>query len=84
MQQATRFGIEAAMRRCPCMIVVLSPSSVASDQVRAEYHFGLNARKTIVPVPYRNCEIPFHLELHQRVDFRTDHARGLKMLLKLT
>ena len=75
-------SIEAAMRRCPRMIVILSPSCVASDQARAEYHFALDARKKIVPVLFIDCEVPFHLRLFQRVDFRTDYARGLKALLR--
>jgi len=75
-------AIEQAMRRCPGMIVILSPASVGSNQVRAEYHFALNAHKKIIPVFHRDCEIPFHLELFQRVDFRTDYSRGLKALLR--
>ena len=64
------------------MIVILSPASVASTQVQAEYLFALNAHKKMVPVLQRDCEVPFQLGLFQRVDFRTDYPRGLKALLR--
>ena len=34
------------------------------------------------PVLYRECEVPLRLARLQHIDFRTDYARGLKLLLK--
>jgi len=39
-------------------------------------------RKTVIPVIYKDCTVPFRLRRVQYVDFRQDYARGLKELLK--
>lgn len=74
-------AVEKAMRESPCMLVILSPTSVASNQVRAEYHYALEKQKKIIPVLYQDCEVPFHLGLLQRVDLRVDYDRGLQGLI---
>jgi len=75
-------AVETALSNCPRMLVILSPVSVESDNVRDEISFALRKQKTIIPVLYLDCDIPLRLERHQHIDFRTDHARGLKVLLK--
>ena len=75
-------AVEDALNSCPRMLVILSPASVESDNVRDEISFALRKQKTIIPVLYLECDIPLRLERHQHIDFRTDHARGLKGLLK--
>ncbi len=75
-------AVEAALNNCPRMLVILSPVSVESDNVRDEISFAVRKQKTIIPVLYLDCDIPLRLERHQHIDFRTDHARGLSVLLK--
>jgi hypothetical protein len=75
-------AVEDALNRCPRMLVVLSPASVQNDNVRDEISFALRKQKTIIPVLYLDCDIPLRLERHQHIDFRTDHARGLKTLCR--
>jgi len=74
--------VERALANCPRMLVILSPTSVNSDNVRDEVSFALNKQKRVIPVLYRDCEIPFRLDRIHYVDFRTDHARGLRNLLR--
>jgi TIR domain-containing protein len=62
--------------------VILSPVSVSSDNVRDEISFALSTQKRLIPVLYRDCDMPFRLARLQGVDLRTDYARGLKLLLK--
>ena len=76
-------AVERALLDCPRMLVILSPVSVVSPNVRDEISFALKKRKTIIPVLYQDCEIPFRLDRIQHVDFRIDYARGLKGLLKI-
>ena len=64
------------------MLVILSPLSVKSDNVRDEIPRALGKQKTVIPILYLDCDIPLRLERHQHIDFRTDHARGLKALLR--
>jgi hypothetical protein len=64
------------------MLVILSPASVNSTNVLDEVSFALETQKTIMPVLYRDCEIPFRLRRVQYVDFRSDYALALKGLLR--
>ena len=73
-------AVEDALRNCPRMIVILSPASVNSINVLDEVSFALESRKTVLPILYRDCEIPFRLRRVQRLDFRKDYARMLQVL----
>jgi TIR domain/Photosynthesis system II assembly factor YCF48 len=75
-------AVESAVTNCPLMLVILSPTSVNSDNVRDEISFALSKQKRVIPVLYRECDVPFRLARLQHLDFRTDYARGLKALLK--
>jgi TIR domain len=75
-------AIEAALHDCPCLLVVLSPASVTSDNVKDEISFGLENHKTIVPILYKECVIPFRLKRLQYIDFRVDYNNGFKRLVQ--
>jgi hypothetical protein len=74
-------AVEGALTQAPRMLLILSPSSVKSKNVRNEISFALDEQKNIVPVLYRDCTVPLQLHRVQYIDFRTDYARGLKALL---
>ena len=74
--------VQKALANCPRMLVILSPTSVSSDNVLDEVSFALSKQKKVIPVLYRECDIPFRLARLQFIDFRTDYARGLKALLR--
>jgi hypothetical protein len=76
-------AVESAVTNCPDMLVILSPTSANSDNVRDEISFALSKWKRVIPVLYRECDVPFRLARLQHIDFRTDYARGLKTLLKI-
>jgi len=75
-------AIESAVTNCPSMLVILSPTSVNSDNVRDEISFALSKKKRVIPVLYRECDVPFRLARLQHIDFRADYAGGLKALLR--
>jgi hypothetical protein len=58
------------------ILVILSPVSVVSDSVRDEVSFALNRQKRVIPVLYRDCDVPFRLARLQHIDFRTNYARS--------
>jgi hypothetical protein len=74
--------IQRALVACPLMLAILSPASVNSPNVLDEVNFALRRGKTVIPVLYLECEIPFRLDRLERVDFRTNYDRGLNRLLK--
>jgi hypothetical protein len=73
--------IDEALDTCPRVLVILSPSSVDSDNVMAEVTLALDEKKEVIPVLYRECRVPLRLRLLQYADFRTDYAQGLEELL---
>lgn len=75
-------SIEEALRTCEGMIVVLSPDSVASDNVMDEVSYALEQRKLVVPVVYRDCSIPFRLRRVQYIDFTHGFENGCVQLLR--
>lgn len=75
-------AIEDALMASPLMLLILSPSSAKSDNVRNEISFALEQGKTVIPVLYMNCVVPLRLQRTQRIDFRSDYARGLTSLLE--
>lgn len=75
-------AVDDALNDCPRMLVILSPISLKSENVRDEVSFALGKQKRVIPILYRECEIPFRLARLQHIDFRTDYGRGLRLLLK--
>jgi len=74
-------AIETALSQAPLMLLVLSPDSAKSDNVRNEISFALEEGKVIIPVLYADCTVPLRLQRAQRIDFRADYSRGLSSLL---
>jgi hypothetical protein len=62
-------AIESALSRCDSMVVIMTPDSIASDYVRAEWIRFLKLQKTIVPILYKPCDIPFLLDAKHWIDF---------------
>lgn len=75
-------AVEEALNSSPCLLVILSPASVASQNVMDEVSFGLEKNKKIVPVLYRSCEIPFRLRRLQYIDFTSHYSEGFAQLLR--
>jgi hypothetical protein len=74
--------VQSALETCPSVLVILSPASVNSNNVLDEVSFALDQNKTLIPVLYRECDIPFRLRRFQHVDFRGDYDHMLQELRK--
>jgi hypothetical protein len=55
-----RAAIESAVRSSQFAIVVLSPDSIASEWVEREFLFASNLKRKIIPLYYRECELPLN------------------------
>lgn len=75
-------AVHIALKASPCLLVILSPAAVASENVMDEVSFALDKEKKIVPVLYRDCDIPLRLTRVQRLDFTTEYDRAFEELLK--
>lgn len=76
-------AVEEALANCPRLLVILSPSSVDSNNVMDEVSFALEERKVVIPVLHQECKIPFRLRRVQYVDLRGDYAAGVGELLRV-
>src|SRR5579859_1300618 len=74
--------IAQALKDSTAMIVILSPKSMASENVTDEWSDFLDQRKPIVPILLEQCEIPFRLKRRQRVDFTTSYPLD-KLIVEL-
>jgi hypothetical protein len=72
--------IEQAIKNCTHLLVILSPDSVASENVKDEIGFALGEKKTIIPVMHRDCEVPMRIDRIQRIDFRKDFTSAFENL----
>jgi NAD-dependent dihydropyrimidine dehydrogenase PreA subunit len=60
--------LDNALYNCAQLLIVLSPASVNSPEVRSELRTALEENKPVVPVLYRQCRIPRRLRLIQHID----------------
>ena len=74
--------IEEALQKSGVLLVVLSKTSVESNNVMDEVSFALEEQKKVVPVLKEQCEIPFRLRRLQHADFREDYKNGLDQLVQ--
>jgi hypothetical protein len=83
-----RDEIDAALKRCTQMLVILSPRAVKSPEVKSEVNQAIRKRKTVVPVLFMAIDeddIPYYLNSQQHVSFigRTaDDDTTLSVLLR--
>jgi acylphosphatase len=75
-------AVQTALETCTCVLLILSPQSVASENVADEYNFALEEKKMIIPVLYQACSIPFRLRRFQRADFQSGFESGFEELLR--
>lgn len=75
-------SIEDALMNSKTLLVVLSKTSVESDNVLDEVSFALEEGKKVVPILLESCEIPFRLRRLQYADFTEHHKKGIQTLIQ--
>lgn len=61
--------IGKALETSDTFMIVLSPESIQSQNVKDEIGYAIDAGKNILPVVIQNCNIPYRLRRFQYVDF---------------
>jgi hypothetical protein len=75
-------AIETAIKTSQYCLILLTPDSVESEWVRREYMYAISQHVQLIPVLYRDCQIPLALTAIQYLDFRRNkYTQGLKDLL---
>ncbi len=68
--------IESEIRKADAIVLVLSETSVASENVKDEVSYAIGLDKLIVPIKIEECEVPMRLARKQFVDFTTMGAEA--------
>ncbi|HWI86922.1 MAG TPA: toll/interleukin-1 receptor domain-containing protein [Sphingomonas sp.] len=74
-------AIEAAVRRCGGMLVVLSPRSVGSANVADEVAVAIDSGKCVIPILIERCFVPLRMTRMQLIDATADYDRALQKCL---
>ena len=64
-----RNSLQQGLKKCDTMLLVISPESMQSDQVEAEWGYFLDNKKRIIPLLYKTADIHYQLCILQYVDF---------------
>ena len=64
--------LEKALDRCNSFLIILSPESIESQNVKDEIGYAIDKGKHILPVMIKQCEVPFRLRRVQYVDFTNE------------
>jgi len=70
-------AIERAVRDCRGLVVILSPRSVASDNVADEISFAIEHGKSVLPVMIERCRLPLRITRMQVIDATGNYQRAL-------
>ena len=74
--------IEKGLLLSKMVLVIISPSANKSDWVKKEYTYALTAKRKVVPLLYKDCDIPFLLNNIQYIDFsKQDYNLALNELI---
>lgn len=74
-------SVEAALETAQGLLVLLSRTSVESDNVMDEVSYALSEKKRVIPILIENCEVPFRLQRLQYIDLTISYEQGLSRLL---
>src|SRR5579863_2729554 len=80
--QQWRRELQASVERAQVLLVMLSPEAVASQYVQSEYGYALDLGIVVIPVYYRQCNVPMELRHIQWIDFRQSYEQGLVALMQ--
>lgn len=71
-------AIERAVTSCRGLVVILSPRSIASDNVMDEISYAIDSGKSVLPVMIEKCTPPLRLTRMHLVDATGNYERALQ------
>lgn len=83
--ESWRTSIVEGISSCSAFVLIVSPHSVASENVAKEVSLAEKYKKVIIPVIHQECEIPknmeYQLAMAQQVSM-DDYQRGFRQLVR--
>jgi hypothetical protein len=74
-------AIERAVSACRGLVVILSPRSVASDNVADEISFAIDSGKSVLPVMLEKCVLPLRITRMHLIDATGVYEKALSQCL---
>lgn len=71
-------AIEKAVRDCRGLVVIVSPRSVASDNVADEISYAIENGKSVLPVMIQKCSLPLRITRMHVIDASAGYDRALQ------
>ncbi|MEH6762988.1 MAG: toll/interleukin-1 receptor domain-containing protein [Aequorivita antarctica] len=74
--------IESELKKADAIVLILSKTSVASENVKDEISYAIGLDKTVNPIKIEECDVPMRLARKQFVDFTVmGHEAGFERLV---
>ena len=74
--------IESELKKADAIVLILSKTSVASDNVKDEISYAIGLDKPVNPIKIEECDVPMRLARKQFVDFTVmGHEAGFERLV---
>lgn len=74
-------AIERAVGCCRGLVVIISPRSIASDNVMDEVSFAIDNRKSVLPVMIEKCTLPLRITRMHLIDGTGAYEKVLQQCL---
>lgn len=77
-------AVEKALREYEIFLIILTPASVSSENVKDEIGYAIDHGKRIMPVLLKECDVPLRLRRFQYVDFtKMEFSEGISSAKQL-
>lgn len=73
--------IDKGLQSAAAVLLVLTPASVLSHQVKSEWNSALTRFVPVLPLLVKDCEIPRVIAVFNYIDFRSNYEDSLRQLL---
>jgi hypothetical protein len=74
--------IEREIKNADAMVLILSDTSVQSDNVKDEMSYAMQLSKNVIPIKIEECDVPMRLARKQFIDFtQTGLDKGVNRLV---
>ncbi|SDS56549.1 TIR domain-containing protein [Formosa sp. Hel1_31_208] len=74
-------AIEEALEKSETFMLILSPTSVESQNVQDEVSIAINTKKKLVPILIKECELPMRLQRRQYADLTSNPDKAINDIL---
>lgn len=75
-------AIEEALEKSNTFLLLISPTSIASQNVQDEVNIAINTDKKFIPVLIKKCDLPMRWQRRQYADLTQEPEKALKDVLE--